>query len=353
MLNDFWEYDTTFNAWTQLADFGGVARRDAVGFSIGSKGYIGTGIDNYDSNFGNQLSDFWEYDPASNVWTQRANFPGNFGGGVYKATGFEAGGMGYICGGQVGSSSYSNELWQYNPSTNMWLQRANFPPGDRFGLTSFSINGKGYVGTGADYNLMNNDLWEYNPSGDTWAQKNNLPASQRMYCTGFAIGTKGYIALGTDGGSRTDLFEYNPSTNSWAVRSAYPGAARKSTPAFTIGNEAFVGTGSSDAGDRKDMYVYSPLVPAAVEEISQENLVSVFPNPFAETATLRITNLHALRIEKIQITFFNLAGEEVQPFVIRNSDSFVIRRNNLRAGIYLYKVSDEKKIIGTGKIIVE
>ena len=31
------------DTWTQKADFGGTARRGAVGFSIGSKGYIGIG----------------------------------------------------------------------------------------------------------------------------------------------------------------------------------------------------------------------------------------------------------------------------------------------------------------------
>ena len=40
---DFWEYDPAANTWTQKADFGGAARDGAVGFSIGSKGYIGTG----------------------------------------------------------------------------------------------------------------------------------------------------------------------------------------------------------------------------------------------------------------------------------------------------------------------
>ena len=31
------------NTWTQKADFGGAGRYYATGFSIGSKGYIGTG----------------------------------------------------------------------------------------------------------------------------------------------------------------------------------------------------------------------------------------------------------------------------------------------------------------------
>ena len=39
----------TANTWTQKADFGGTARYSAVGFSIGSKGYIGTGVDGNDS----------------------------------------------------------------------------------------------------------------------------------------------------------------------------------------------------------------------------------------------------------------------------------------------------------------
>lgn len=33
----------TPNSWTQKADLGGTARANAVGFSIGTKGYIGTG----------------------------------------------------------------------------------------------------------------------------------------------------------------------------------------------------------------------------------------------------------------------------------------------------------------------
>lgn len=40
----------------------------ATGFSINSKGYIGTGYD------GNSKKDFWEYDPATNSWTQKVHF---------------------------------------------------------------------------------------------------------------------------------------------------------------------------------------------------------------------------------------------------------------------------------------
>src|SRR5690242_17530130 len=58
--------------WTQKAYFGGKAREVAIGFSIGGKGYIGTGLRH------NTIGgiDFWEYDPATNIWTRKADVPG-------------------------------------------------------------------------------------------------------------------------------------------------------------------------------------------------------------------------------------------------------------------------------------
>ena len=84
---DFWEYDPVTNAWTQKADFGGGPREQAVGFSIGGKGYIGTGYN------GPYRQDFWEYDPATNTWTQKADFGGT---ARYGAVGFSIGSKGYI-----------------------------------------------------------------------------------------------------------------------------------------------------------------------------------------------------------------------------------------------------------------
>jgi hypothetical protein len=48
-------------------------RSGAVGFSIGYKGYIGTGL--HPNDYSN-LKDFWEYNPAANTWTQKADFGG-------------------------------------------------------------------------------------------------------------------------------------------------------------------------------------------------------------------------------------------------------------------------------------
>src|SRR6266446_4455264 len=81
------------DTWVQKTDFGGIARHGAVGFSIDSKGYIGTGYDG--TNFHEY---FWEYNPVTNAWTQKADFGGE---ARADAVGFSTGNKGYIGTGAV------------------------------------------------------------------------------------------------------------------------------------------------------------------------------------------------------------------------------------------------------------
>ena len=86
---------------------GGQRRDYAVGFSIGSKGYIGTGYD----GFINTTKDFWEYDPAANTWTQRP-----ISGGqreycrrlLHREQGLHR--------GRDTIDSYTKDFWEYEPS---------------------------------------------------------------------------------------------------------------------------------------------------------------------------------------------------------------------------------------------
>src|SRR4051812_29715574 len=82
--------------WTQKANVGGAVRNGAVGFSIGSKVYVGTA-----SVVGN---DFWEWDQTTNTWTQKANVGGS---ARQFASGFAIGSKGYIGIGAVLPTYYS------------------------------------------------------------------------------------------------------------------------------------------------------------------------------------------------------------------------------------------------------
>src|SRR5439155_15730897 len=128
---------------------------DAVGFSIGAKGYIGTGYN------GTYLKDFWEYDPATDAWTQKANF-----GGTARdwATGFSIGSKGYIGTGHFydGNDHYYKDFFEYDAASNTWTQKADFGGTGKAEAVGFSMGSKGYIGTGFDGSYTN-DFWEYTP----------------------------------------------------------------------------------------------------------------------------------------------------------------------------------------------
>jgi N-acetylneuraminic acid mutarotase len=226
------------DVWVQKPNFGGAARGGAVGFAINGKGYIGTGSTN--TNPGTLYQDFWEWDPVKNTWTQKADF----GGGVRAAAvGFSIGTKGYIGTGVYASPPYSpdlksNDFWEWDQNTDTWTQKANFPGAVRTWAIGFSIGSKGYIGTGD----MNNDFWEWDQSTDTWTQKASLPVG-RDAASAFTIGNKGYIVLGDDETESAHLWEWDQSTDTWTQKAPFPGPPRDCAAAFSIGSKGYVGTG--------------------------------------------------------------------------------------------------------------
>lgn len=224
--SDFWEYDPTTDVWTQKADFGAGIRGYATGFNIGGKGYVGTGIvASY-----NWRKDFWEYDPIANTWTQKADFAGGL---RYTAIGFGIGDKGYMGTGNYRSSpyvsaTYYNDFWEYNPATDLWSQKSSVPnvksspfeaPKGRTNATGIAIGNKGYVGLGVHYyDTRLKDWWEYDPATNTWVRMADFSGTQRYGASGFSIGSKGYVGGGSYYSFFNDLWEFNPLANQWTQK---------------------------------------------------------------------------------------------------------------------------------------
>lgn len=255
-LKDFWEYDPATNVWTQKADIGGVARIGGTGFSIAGKGYLGLGFDGI-----NHLIDFWEFNPSTNVWTAKANFGG---AGRRETVGFAIGNKGYVGTGYT--SFYVNDFWEYDPQINAWIPRASFPGTRRYGAVGFGLNGKGYLGAGfSDIDGFKKDFWEYDPVSNAWLQKADLPAS-RLNAIGFNIANKGYVSLDfTVNSGTTELWEYTPSANAWTQRKSFPGVARYGAVGFSIGNQGYVSTGQiAPLTYSAETWQYTPPVSAPI-----------------------------------------------------------------------------------------
>ena len=252
-LKDFWEYDPLLNSWTQKADFGGTARGNAVGFSIGTKGYIGTGYNNISGN----KKDFWEYDPMSNIWTQKTDF----GGTARKyAVGFSIGSKGYL--GTGDSGPYNKDFWEFDPLINSWTQKADFTGTARAYAVGFSIGAKGYIGTGYDSSpAYKKDFWEFTPAGGglgTWLQRADFGGTARIFAVGFSIGTNGFIGTGSLSTATNDFWEYFPAPNYWNRQKDFSGGINSNAVGFSIGTNGYIGTGSGGQYKR-DFWEYNSV----------------------------------------------------------------------------------------------
>lgn len=250
---DFWEFDPMTNAWSQKADFGGSARDRAIGFGIGNKGYVGTGS----SSSNGYLKDFWEYDTSTNSWTRKADFGGP---GRYSAFSFVIGTKGYVGTGDIASFTHSKDFWEYDQATDKWTRKADFGGVARQYAAAFAINGRGYAGTGYIGSRLS-DFWEYNPSTDTWSQKADFGGGGRNGAIAFAINGKGYMGTGENPSYNTfkDFWEYDPATDKWTKRADVDDMSRAYAIGFSIGNKGYAGTGRNQSSTYlKDFWEYAP-----------------------------------------------------------------------------------------------
>lgn len=331
---DFWEFDPILNTWTQKADIGGFERQHAVGFSIGDKGYLGTG---YASEFPETyLNDFWEYDPLSNIWEQKTDFEG---GARAWAIGFNIGSKGYIGNGNDGDSNL-RDFWQYDPQLDIWTQMADFEGAVRNNAVGFSIENKGYIGIGKnnlDYNLK--DFWEYDPVLNDWIKKSDFGGAGRSSAVSFSIGNKGYVGTGvvSGTGSTKDFWEYDPILDTWTQKEDFGGTSRYDAAGFSIGNKGYIGTGDDDIvvlGYTKDFWEYTPDIAC----LPPGNLKT--KDITATTAKLKWTNNEAATSNKLR---YKLSGSGSWILLGPNGQSKTIEEL-LPATEYVWQI---KSVCGT------
>lgn len=260
-LNNFYELNGTTGLWSSRANFPGSSRNGAVGFSIGSYGYIGAG-----GSDSITYHDFYRYDPTSDSWQVRANFPDT----TRNALSFSVNGKGYFVSGynQDVSSTvfpnwnfvYSNKCYEYNPITNVWTQKNNVPWTPRMNGLAVTAGTKVYCGLGMQY-LGGNyaDWWEYNATSDTWLQRANCPTASLQH--GFYNGTAICVADEVNWLLRF----YNIGTNNWSSFPLYSEYCNKGKPysGFSIGNRGYLvsnngGGGANICSTRYDTWEFEP-----------------------------------------------------------------------------------------------
>lgn len=211
--NQVYSYNPSTNLWVKINNYPSFLATDAFSFTINNKVYIGGG---YYSSL------FWVYDPLNDIWTQKINLPNamitpNISNAQFwcKST-FVVNGKGIVI-------SYDGSVWEYNSESDSWIKKSNFPGGKRYYASSCSVGNNGYLGGGViTWNYSSqmdkyDDLWEYDNSTDSWIQKTSTPGNPRWLATSFSIGNKIYFGGGiyynlTNNTAAKDyqFYEYDP-----------------------------------------------------------------------------------------------------------------------------------------------
>lgn len=343
-LEDFWEYDPASNTWTQKADFGGGPRYHAVGVSYGSKAYIGTG-----RSIGGILNtDWWEFDPIANTWTIKSSFPGQQCRG---AVAFLLDDYIFVGTGQT-TSGFTSDFYAYDIINDQWLGGVStFPGSPRTSAVCFTINDKAYVGTGG-VGCGTTDFYEYKLSTNTWVQRANVGTLIRQEAVGFAVNGKGYIGTGdncSSGLNYKDMWEYDPATDTWIEIEEFAGSARRYLDAFVIGNKVFCGLGTSGV-NYADLWEFDQTL-SVIDRNKDLLQVETFPNPVVDIVTFKVGDL-PLGVENsdLSLMIYNINGQQIHTELF-TSNVLSFDRTNEPSGSYFYTIDYNSQHVRTGKLI--
>jgi len=159
---DFWEYHPETNTWNSFISMGGAKRSGAFVFTINDVAYIGGGINNGLYEF-----DFWALDGATGSWSQKEDLDEDDDYTIARseAVGFSIGSLGYLATGSQGS--LLSITWEYDPIQDVWDDKTDFEGTARSGASVFSDGNRAFVLLGRSSSLRFDDIWEFLPFEDS------------------------------------------------------------------------------------------------------------------------------------------------------------------------------------------
>lgn len=148
-------------------------------------------------------------------------------------------GLGFFSPGQ----GNGDRFYMYRPVVDDWQSiEQRFPGGQRADIVSFTLNGKGYVGTGAnlDYTLIYKDFYGFNPQSLTWDTIGSLPTA-RSGAFAFVVKNRAFVVggYGINTGLLDEVYVYDEEADNWSFFSRLP-SSTSPMAVFTVNDRAFL-----------------------------------------------------------------------------------------------------------------
>ena len=344
LFDDWWEYDPATNSWSQKADYLGGLCYHATGFTMNDIAYVGTGRT---SATGSTLvQNFYKYDVTTNAWTEINSFPGI---GRRGAVSFVIDEYAYIGSGES-NGGVLGSFYRFDPSNETWLQVA-FLPVPRTSSVAFTIDGYGYVGTGDLDPGSINDFWQYNPASDVWVQKASVSPIDRREAVGFALNGRGYIGTGGNGttGSLGDMWEYDPATDTWIQIEDFAGTARRYFSATTLNGFAFACMGTNGT-NFKDLWLFDQSLSLVERSLDQLEVVA-YPNPSTDYLNFNVDWPSTVDQDNIKLRITDITGQLV--FDALWSELTTINTSAWSPGNYQYSITYNDQLVRSENLIIQ
>jgi hypothetical protein len=182
IVRDLWEYDFANDTWSKKSD---IPHQDnaAAGFAVGTNGYV------FDTDYVNPPT-LRMYNPVTDTWT-------------IKSVAADASVTGFALNFVIGTSAYLIDSWggqsfvKYTPSSNQWTG-VSYPEYFNF---AFAIGSSGYAGN--QYSLH-----KFNPATNLWSPEVS-PTFSSNNNIAFSMNGKGYVISGAS--TQNVVYEFDPS----------------------------------------------------------------------------------------------------------------------------------------------
>jgi len=343
----FYRYDAVADTWVSIAPFPGPARERAVAFTVNGKGYVGLGDDL--STTGGFFKDFYSYDPLADAWSKIADFGGS---GRSDAVAFGIGTTGYVGFGNDSTGTSKKDFWKYNSTANTWqLITSSSSINERWGATSFVLNGKGYVVAGVKgSNFFLSDVQEFNPANNIWTERVFADGLNLQFirARAFVVNNKAYICYG----NQDHVASYNPANNE--VKNLgdviMGGESRVSPLAFSVNGKGYFGMGyglifGGNSGLRNDLWEFSPAVSTS-EYLLPETAFSIFPSMGGGHFTVYANDEPTL---EYQVDIFNTQGRLMRHLEVVGKTE--LHLEDFSPGTYYAIIRESGKIL-TKKMVI-
>jgi hypothetical protein len=173
-------------------------------------------------------------------------------------------------------------------------------------------------------------------NGSSWTAANNGLTDTTIHALAFS---GSYVFVGTNKG----IFYTSYPVGGWV-------AANSGLPANTVvsslmvnGANIYAGTGGSGVWKRP----LSQMV-TDVRDLSPQNALTLFPNPFSETATFRAGGT----LENATVTIYNSSGIAVRHTENVSGKTFNIFREGMARGLYIVVVTQDNKPSVCGRFVI-